>query len=142
QSFFNEIDVFLQYHHDFGPLEITLGNIGFFIHRDAQTFLETQFFNQFFGPSNPFPTVQNEQFDRVFVRLATSKIPYITPWITYYQTIHSDGEDHRFYEAPSGSRFGTPLNNNFHERNDELGGYLEGRLRGSFHIGEWVDFNP
>jgi hypothetical protein len=142
QTFFNEIDLFLQYRHDVGPLEITVGNIGFFIHRDAQTFLTTQFFNQFFGPSNPFPTVQNEQFDRVFLRLATSVIPHIQPWITYYQTIHNDGEDHRHYMDPSGSTFGNPFNDNFHERNDRLGGYLEGRIRGNFSVGEWIDFNP
>jgi hypothetical protein len=147
QTFFNEIDLFQQYHHDFGPVEVTVGNIAFFIHRDAQTFVDTQFF----GLYGPFPTVQNEQFDRVFVRLATSVIPHIQPWITYYQTLLSNGEDHRFYEAPRippsiffppSVHYGSHLNNNFHERNDELGGYLEIRLRGNFPVGEWFDINP
>jgi hypothetical protein len=147
QARFNEIDVFLQYHRAFGPVEVTAGNIWFFIDRDAQTFLDTEFF----GLYGPFPTVQNEQFDRIFVRLSTSAIPHIQPWITYYQTLLSDGEDHRFYRAPRIPpdplfppflRYGTPRNNNYHERNDELGGYLEGRLRGNFPVGEWIDFNP
>jgi hypothetical protein len=146
QTRFNEIDVFLQYHHSFGPVDVTVGNIAFFISRDAQTFLDTEFFGLF----GPFATVQNEQFDRVFVRLATSVIPHVQPWITFYQTLHSDGEDHHFYKAfeipfdgPNDFvRFGSHRNNNFHERNDELGGYLEGRLRATFPIGEWVEFNP
>jgi len=146
QTRFNEIDVFLQYHRNFGPVDVTVGDIGFFISRDAQTFLDTELFGLF----GPFPTVQNEQFDRVFVRLATSVIPHVQPWVTFYQTIHSDGEDHRFYKAfeipfdgPNDFvRYGSHRNNNFHERNDELGGYLEGRLRGNFPIGEWVEVNP
>lgn len=142
QTDFNETDLFLQYHHDFGPLEVTVGDIGFLIQRTAQTFLTTQFEKDGFGPSNPFPTVGDEQFDRLFVRLATSVIPHVQPWITYYQTIYNDGEDHRFYMAPSGATFGTPLNDNFHERNDELGGYLEGRIRGNFQICKWMDVNP
>jgi hypothetical protein len=121
---------------------VTVGNIAFFIHREAQTFLTTQFFNQFFGPSNPFPTVQNEQFDRVYVRLATSVIPHIQPLITYYQTLLSEGEDHRFYQNQVGSTYGSHLNDNFHERNNRLGGYLEMRLRGNFPVGEWFDINP
>jgi hypothetical protein len=160
QKFFNEIDLFQQYHHDFGPVDVTVGNIAFFIHREAQTFLTTQRENQFFGPSNPFPTVQNEQFDRVFVRLATSVIPHIQPWITYYQTLLSEGEDHKVYFNPAGAHYGSlpenyqknvlhlppdeirPQNDNYHERNDELGGYLEMRLRGNFPVGEWFDINP
>jgi hypothetical protein len=147
QTRFNEIDVFLQYRRDFGPLELTVGDIGFFISRDAQTFLNTELL----GLYGPFPTVQNEQFDRVFVRLATSVIPHIQPWITYYQTVYSDGEDHRFYRAPRIPpsiffppfvHYGTPLNDNFHERNDRFGGYLEGRLRGNFSVTDWLDFNP
>ena len=37
QDSLNEIDVFLQYHHEFGPIDVTVGDIGFFIHRDART---------------------------------------------------------------------------------------------------------
>ena len=146
QTRFNEIDVFLQYHREFGPVDVTVGDIGFFIERTAATFVDTALF----GLYGPFPTVGDEQFDRVFIRLATSKIPYITPWITYYQTLYSEGQDHQFYKA-----FHIPFdgphdflvysfnhNRDFHERNDRLGGYLEGRLRGSFPIGEWVDINP
>jgi hypothetical protein len=149
QTFFNEIDGFLQYAHDFGPVNVTVGNIAFFIDRDAQTFVDIP--HALFAPGlyGPFPTVQNEQFDRVFIRLATSVIPHIQPWITYYQTLLSQGEDHQFYEAPRIPpidhvllHYGTPRNDNYHERNEELGGYLEIRLRGNFPVGEWFDINP
>jgi hypothetical protein len=152
QTRFEELDVFLLYHRQLGPVDVTVGNIGFFIERTASTFVTfpnpAPGFAIFKGTYGPFPTVGDEQFDRVFIRLATSKIPYITPWITYYQTIYNEGQDHRFYEAdhipPNGTFVVYSFNHNadFHERNEELGGYLEGRLRGSFPIGEWVDINP
>jgi hypothetical protein len=159
QNEFNELDVFLQYTREFGPIEVTVGNIGFFIERDAQTFLTfpEPLIPVLKGTYGPFPTVGDEQFDRVFIRLATNKIPYITPWITYYQTIYSEGQDHTFYGPaphippifrdilpPDGIevQYGSPGNYNFHERNDRLGGYLEGRLRGHFPIAQWLDFNP
>jgi hypothetical protein len=152
QTRFNEIDVFLQYRRAFGPLEVTVGNIGFFIDRDAQTFLDITADPLSTLPGGiygPFATVQAEQFDRLFVRLATSVIPHLEPWITYYQTIYNDGEDHQFYKAPHIPainsffvQYGSHFNDNFHERNDRFGGYLEGRLRGHFSITEWLDFNP
>jgi len=167
QTFFNEIDVFLQYHHNFGPVELTVGDIWFLIDRDAQTFIRfPDGIPPFRGVYGPFPTVQNEQFNRIYVRLATSVIPHIQPQITYYQTLLSEGEDHFFYRADHippndtfvfyGSpgrkfqeeffgippQFTRPQNGNYHERNDELGGYLEGRIRGNFPVGEWFDINP
>ena len=146
QDRFEELDLFLTYRREFGPIELTVGDIGFFINRDAQTFLNTSVF----GLYGPFATVGDERFDRVFIRLATSIIPHIQPWITYYQTLYSEGQDHHFYKAfhipfngPNDFvRYGSRTNDNYHERNEELGGYLEGRLRGSFPIGEWVDVNP
>ena len=146
QTRFQELDVFLLYRREFGPIDVTVGNIGFFIERDAQTFLNTEFFGLF----GPFPTVGNERFDRVLVRLATSAIPHIEPWITYYQTAYSWGQDHHFYKAfeipfdgPNDFvTYGKKTNDNYHERNEELGGYLEGRLRGNFSTGEWLDVNP
>jgi hypothetical protein len=150
QNEFNELDAILQYTRDFGPIEVTAGNIAFFIERDARTFLTfpNPLDTRFKGTYGPFPTIGDEQFDRLYVRLATNKIPYITPWITYYQTIYSEGQDHTFYRANH-----IPPNNTFvvyrfnpdadlHERNDRLGGYLEGRLRGHFPITQWLDFNP
>ncbi len=151
QNEFNELDAILQYTRDFGPIELTVGNIAFFIERDARTFLTfpSPLIPILKGTYGPFPTVGDEQFDRVYVRLATNKIPYITPWITYYQTIYNEGQDHDFYGPapaipPNGFRvqYGRLNNYNFHERNDRLGGYLEGRLRGNFPIGKWVNFNP
>jgi hypothetical protein len=150
QNTFNELDVILQYSREFGPIEVTAGNIAFFIQRDAQTFLTfpDALLPQFKGTYGPYPTVENERFDRVYVRLATNKIPYVTPWITYYQTIYSAGDDHTFYSAnhipPNGTTvlFRFDPDADLHERNDRLGGYLEGRLRGHFPITHWLDFNP
>lgn len=153
QNEFNELDVIFQYTREFGPIEVTAGNIAFFIERSAQTFLTfpnpAPGFEILKGTYGPFPTVGDEQFDRLYFRLATNKIPYITPWITYYQTIYNEGQDNTFYGPaphipPTGIRvfYGRPDNYNFHERNDRLGGYLEGRLRGHVPIGKWLDFNP
>jgi len=150
QTRFEELDVFLLYHREFGPIDVTVGNIGFFIERTAETFLTFPEATPlvFRGTYGPYPTVGNERFDRAFVKVGTYVIPHVQPWITYYQTLYNDGQDHRFYEAghiPANGTFvfyGNRFNDNFHERNDELGGYLEGRLRGNFPIGEWVDFNP
>ena len=148
QNRFNEIDVFLQYARKLGPIDITFGNIGFFIDRRAQTFIAYPQFARDEGANGdiwgPFRTVENEVFDRLFIRLATSKIPYITPWITYYQNIYSWGQDPFHHQAPNvtdpnvrGVIYDAHLRNP-----EEYGGYLEGRLRGSFPIAPWLDFNP
>ena len=151
QTRFEELDVFLLYRREFGPVDVTVGNIGFFIERTAATFitLPQEVSPGFVGTYGPFPTVGAEQFDRVFVRLGTSKIPYITPWVTYYQTIYNEGQDHQFYGSamripPNGTTlfYEFKPNPNLHERNDRFGGYLEGRLRGSFPVGDRVDINP
>ena len=117
-------------------VDLTVGDVGFFIHRKAETdvlFSATVFgipFREIF----PAPTVQDEQFDRLFARLSTSKIPYVTPSVTFYQTIYNAGEDGRAlaFFGPFG-----PLH-----RNDEFGGYLEGKLRGNFSVTDWLTINP
>jgi hypothetical protein len=138
QSRFNEIDLFINYRFGLGPIDVTVGNIAFFIDRRART-IET--FSIDFGP--PFgsfdfsfrvPTLQNEQFDRVFVRLSTSKIPYITPQITYYQTVYTDASDPGVVPL----FFGLPIK----EHNYALGGYLEGKLLGNFPITGWLNVRP
>lgn len=148
QSEFDELDVYLNYHLALGPVDLTVGNIAFFIQRDAQTVVREfvgpftfHFAGQtFFIPRQEFrhhtaPTVGDEQFDRVFVKLSTSKIPYITPSITYYQTIYNEGQDAQPYAGilPRGGPF---------ERNEALGGYLDGRLRGNFPVTHWLTINP
>ncbi len=164
QDRFNELDLILQYSREFGPgepghrlIEVTAGNIAFFIQRDAETFLTfpnpAPGFERFKGTYGPFPTVEDERYDRLYIRLATNKIPYITPWITYYQTVYNAGDDHTYYQAkhipPNGTTivYSSNPDRDFHERNDRLGGYLEGRLRGHFPISrdpdrDWLDFNP
>jgi hypothetical protein len=143
QTEFNELDVYLNYHLALGPVDVTVGNIGFFIERDAQTLVKRFLGPLDFGGQTFFfkfthftvPTVGDEQFDRVFVKLSTSKIPYITPSITYYQTIYNEGQDAQPYAGmlPRGGPF---------ERNEALGGYLDGRLRGNFPVTHWLTINP
>ena len=148
QKRFNELDVYLQYSHDIGPITVTAGDIGFFINRDAETFVTLPNVpppnSAANGTYGPFRTVRDEQFDRLFIRLATSKIPYIEPWITYYQTIYSEGQDQFHHQAfKQGQSSGYYLYYNSFERSQEdYGGYLEGRLRGHFPITHWLDFNP
>jgi len=152
QDRFNEIDVFFQYQFALGPVDVTVGDIGFFIDRRAVTFLAVKDLflsvpgfppiplrGKFrFGPE---PTVEDEQFDRLYITLSTSKIQHIQPEVTYYQTILNTGQQP--------SRLNLVLENGFPflsyrggERNDELGGYLEGKLLGNFPITEWLGFKP
>src|SRR5439155_221460 len=93
QRTFDEIDVYLNYHIPLWWFDLTVGDVGFFIHRDAVTKVDLVFsgFGTLF--SFPAPTVGDEQFDRLFARLSTSKIPYVVPSVTYYQTIYNDGQD-------------------------------------------------
>jgi hypothetical protein len=146
QTRFNELDVYLQYHKSFGPVDVTVGDIAFFIDRRAQTFLNLPEFGQFGGISGvygPYTTVGDEEFNRVFIRLATSVIPHIQPWITYYGTVYNNGQDpYRHFAMgpiPGGTISVRYLGT---ERNDAMGSYVEGRLRGSFSVTHWLDFNP
>jgi len=162
QNKFNELDVFLSYKFSLGPIDVTVGDIAFFINRNAFTierdFIATPHFiwnpgipgahgrNLFLGPEQ---TVEDEQFDRIYVRLSTTKISkYIVPQITYYQTLLSDGsqpESRRFVTTPANPptpSFVLPYLLPFNERNEALGGYLEGRINGHFPITRWMDFNP
>jgi hypothetical protein len=166
QNRFNELDIFLSYKFSLGPIDVTVGNIAFFIDRKAFTF-ERDFVvtpglvwnrgipgahgrNLFLGPEQ---TVEDEQFDRFYVRLSTTKISkYIVPQITYYQTVLSDGsqpESRRFVTTPANPNSNPPTPSfvlpyllPFNERNEALGGYLEGRINGHFPITRWMDFNP
>ena len=164
QNEFNELDVFLSYKFSLGPIDITVGNIAFFIDRNASTFerdfIATPGFhwnpgipgahgrNLFLGPEQ---TVEDEQFDRFYIRLSTTKISkYIVPQITYYQTVFSDGsqpDSPRFVRTPPNSNpptpsFVLPYLLPFNERNEALGGYLEGRINGHLPVTKWMDFNP
>jgi len=156
QTSFNELDLFLEYHRQFGWFDVSVGNIAFIIDRKAKTFLDGDFVFPPFGTlifkGNPVGrnTIQDETFDRIYVSLSTSKIPYVTPKITYYQTVYSDGSepfrkeyfDPDFFPRNFGVPGGLTLFQNVHERNDALGGYLEGRLNGHFHISDRIDVNP
>jgi hypothetical protein len=101
--------------------------------------------NSFNGTYGPYRTVGDEEFDRAFIRLATSKIPYVEPQITYYQTLHSEGQDYfrhdAFLQGPNPFLVRT-FYRSYERSPEDYGGYLEGRLRGHFRITEWLDFNP
>lgn len=152
QTKFREYDLFAAYKLSLGPVDITLGNIAFIIDRDALTFedwvLDPPFIWTATGtptlPVGPERTVTGELFDRVYIRLSTTKIPHITPSIVYYQTVVNEGDEPtspRIIIADVfGNRFNAP--GPLGERNDELGGYLEGRLNGNFACGHWLDINP
>ena len=170
QNRFDELDVFLSYKFSLGPIDITLGNIAFFINRNATTsevdLLPPNFIwnvpdtdrrfrrlgTSKFSPSDP--TVEEETFDRLYIRLSTTKLSkYITPQITYYQTVYSWGaeptHDGTFFYKPvfvdefPPPHIGVPQNPRpFNQRNEALGGYLEGRLNGHVPLAKWVDFNP
>jgi len=144
QRSFDEIDVFLNYHLSLNWVDLTVGNVGFFIHRKVETEVLTNII--FLGKplvKFEFPGAsigEDEQFDRLFARLSTSKIPYVTPSVTFYQTIHNNGQDrHALATFDLFRAFGAtgPL-----ERNDELGGYLEGKLHGHFPVTSWLAIDP
>ncbi len=184
QNRFDELDVFLSYKFSLGPIDVTIGNIAFFINRNATT-SEVDLLPERFEGLGPFfwnipdtdrrfrrlgtskfppsdPTVQEETFDRLYIRLSTTKLSkYITPQLTYYQTIYSWGAEPThdgtfFYKPVFVDGFGlhpfphfeplgfrSPSNPRpFNQRNDALGGYLEGRLNGHVPLAKWVDFNP
>lgn len=156
QDRFNEIDLYFQYSFAVGPVDITVGNIFFYIDRDATTrvslteFYSSQDARQFLTDlsnttlldnargflraghpedflinkgkrvSKNFEGIEDEQFDRLFVSLSTSRIPYIVPRLTYYQTIYNEGD-----EAAK----------ELHVlRNDEKGGYLEAKVNGEIPL--------
>ena len=152
QTKFREFDLFAAYKFSLGPVDVTLGNIAFIIDRDAQTFetwvLEPGFIWFATGtdslPVGPERTVTGELFDRVYIRLSTTKIPHITPSIVYYQTVVNKGDEPTSPRILISDAFGNQFNapGPLGERNDELGGYLEGRINGNFPCGHWLDINP
>jgi len=160
QSSFREIDIFASYKISLGPVDVTFGNILFLIHREASTFevldagpgfiwVNPPSFDQF-ATLGPEKTVEDETFDRLYVRLSTTKLcPHITPSITYYQTVYNEGTEPTSAFITPQDEFGGRViiegPGSFPpggERNDKLGGYLEARLNGNFPVGHWLDINP
>jgi hypothetical protein len=141
QRSFVEIDAFLSYTLQLNWVDITAGNVGFFIARDSTTTFRLDFPAPL-GGFRIFPadTVGDEQFDRLFVRLSSSKIPYVTPSISYYQTIFHDGQNPQVFSTV-GRQFGIgPFGPTL--RNESLGGYAEGKLSGHFSIGDRITIRP
>jgi hypothetical protein len=140
QRSFVEIDAFFSYTLQLNWVDITAGNIGFFIARDATTTFDVTVPG--FGTFRGFPadTTGDEKFDRLFARLSTSKIPYVTPSITYYQTIVNGGQDPQLLTT-LGRQFGIGAKGP-RLRNESLGGYAEGKLSGHFSIGDRVTIRP
>ena len=154
QTHFREFDLFAAYKLSLGPVDVTLGNIAFIIDREAQTFedwvlttpgLVWTVTGTTSLPMRPEKTVTGELFDRVYIRLSTSKIPHITPSIVYYQTVVNEGDEPtapRITLADATGQFTFTTPGPLGERNTELGGYLEARLNGNFACGHWLDINP
>jgi hypothetical protein len=119
QTSFNEVDLYLSYTHELGPLDVTVGNIAFLIFRDAQTRVTTngtftdgavQPDGTLFDPNGDkhhftvngetveIPTVGNEQFDRFFFAVSAPRLFHsdffnIVPKVYYYQTVYNNGDD-------------------------------------------------
>jgi hypothetical protein len=147
QTRFNEVDLYLSYTHELGPLDITVGNIAFFIDRDAETRVTTsgtftdgviQPDGTLFDPNGDkhhftvngetvtLPTVGNEQYDRLFVavsapRLFHSDVFNIVPKVYYYQTVYSNGDD-PFGQIPQAilAHDLAPIVIQFHEQGEHL----------------------
>jgi hypothetical protein len=175
QTSFNEVDLYLSYTHELGPLDITIGNIAFFIFRDAETrvttsgtFDDRDYLFPLGSPQNngdghisnvngetvDIPTVGNEQFDRLYIavsapRLFHSDVFNIVPKVYYYQTIYNNGDD-PFGQVRAKTIAHDPIEPDEHflaingvsERNDSLGGYLEGRIDANFKLGERITVQP
>lgn len=156
QKHFHELDFVTSYKFPVGPVDLTFGNIVFLIDREAQTFeldaLPPGFFflnpptGTRFATFGPIHTVEDETFDRIYVRLSSTKLcPHITPQITYYQTLYNEGTQPTSPIISVLDQFGNRINGfpgPVGERNDELGGYLEGKIAGNFPVGHWLEINP
>lgn len=140
QTGFTEIDAFINYTLSLGPVDLTVGNIAFFIERDATTKFSLVFPGFFAINHLPADTIGDEQFDRVFVRLSTSKIPYVTPSITYYQTVWNEGQDRQVFTTLARRAGFAPFGPTL--RNESLGGYLEGRVKGHIPVTSWISIDP
>lgn len=121
QSRFNELDVYFSYYHSFGWIDLTVGNIAFFVDRSQidrfDVFLDGVLFL-----TQDFTSIENETFDRLFVALSTHKLPCnIVPTLTYYQTVYNNGIN------PGRDII-------YFDRNDELGGYLEAKISASIPL--------
>jgi hypothetical protein len=116
QTRFNELDIYLSYTHEFGPIDVTIGNIAFFIDRRAETqvtttgtFVDGAGFPTLADPDGHtftlphpqtviLPTVENETFDRIYIAVSAPRLFHsntfsLVPKIYYYQTVVNDGED-------------------------------------------------
>jgi hypothetical protein len=129
QKHFHELDLYFSYFHSFGWIDLTVGNIAFFVERE-----QIDRFTVTFAGAPPinidFRSIEDETFDRVFIGLSTHKIPYVVPSLTYYQTIYNTGD-------------GPGADILYFDRNAEKGGYLEGKLAASIPIiKDRLSFDP
>jgi hypothetical protein len=163
QNEFDEVDFYITFLHQLGPLDITVGNIAFFINRSAETRVTTtgtlvdEGFPSTVNNTTVIPTVGDEQFDRLFVEVSAPRlIPAyhgfsVVPRIRYYQTILNEGDD-----PVEGSRLSLAQVNipfpgegphniqitGAKERNESLGGYLEGRVDAVFPVTDRIRVKP
>jgi hypothetical protein len=163
QKEFDEVDLYITYVHQLGPLDLTVGNIAFFIDRRAETRVTTtgtlvdEGFPSRVNNTTVIPTVGDEQFDRLFVEVSAPRlIPAyhgisVVPRIRYYQTILNEGDDPVDGRLLSLAQVNIPfpgegLHNiqitGVKERNDSLGGYLEGRVDAVIPVTDRIRVKP
>jgi hypothetical protein len=163
QREFDEVDLYITYVHHLGPLDVTVGNIAFFIDRRAETRVTTsgtlvdEGFPFAVNNTTVIPTVGNEEFDRLFVEVSAPRlIPAfhgisVVPRIRYYQTILNEGDDPVAGRLLNLAQVNIPfpgegLHNiqltGVKERNDSLGGYLEGRVDAVFPVTDRIRVKP
>ena len=123
QDRFRELDLLSFYSHAFGPVNVTFGNIAFFItrHQISEVISTSRFLgNKVILLAAP----GDEIFDRIFLTLSDNSLHwgrcFITPSVTYYQTV---------YESQSGPTADYLLKNLYFLPNEQLGGYLEAKLQ-------------
>jgi len=164
QNDFDEVDLYITYLHQLGPLDITVGNIAFLIYRSAETRVTTTgtFTDEGVGfkvnNTTVIPTVGDEQFDRLFVEVSAPRlIPAykgisVVPKIRYYQTILNEGDDPVAGRLLTFAEVNVPFEKEgnphkiqltgVNERNDSLGGYLEGRIDAVFPVTDRIRVKP
>jgi hypothetical protein len=141
---FRELDLISSYSHNFGPFDVTLGNIVFLIDRGAVDDYRPNLPDTSFV--EPFGVPENEQFDRLFLSISYTNLhawgSQIIPSATYYQTILNHADSIRTPAMGFGPNNAIGPNGTLNPnerayelqelgfiRNDELGGYFEAKIQ-------------
>ena len=154
QTQFREFDLFAAYKFSLGPVDVTLGNIAFIIDRGGPDFrnLGSHPAYLFLAPDRHHVPCQWVLSPRLQVSCSTESTfglalrKFLTSRLQLFiirpsTTREINRQAPRINIADAfGNQFNAP--GPLGERNDELGGYLEGRINGNFACGHWLDINP